>query len=119
MAHHSQTITRAKASRTAIPASTTMAEAKSNIELHRLSCQNAASGLRLDAGDAITLGSSRPGGSRSPRDPPGVGALALPLAWQGHHGRRALAGSPSRVLQLAGRFADAAVVADLQLGWLA
>jgi hypothetical protein len=55
MAHHSQTITRAKGSRTAIPASTTMAEAKSNIELHRLSCQNAASGLRLDAGDAITL----------------------------------------------------------------
>jgi hypothetical protein len=29
-----------------------------------------------------------------------------------------LAGSPSRVLQLAGRFADAAVVADLQLGRL-
>src|SRR5829696_5249524 len=55
MAHHSQTITRAKVSRTAIPASTTMAEAKSNIELHPLSCQNAASSLRLDAGDAITL----------------------------------------------------------------
>ena len=28
---------------------------KEHIELHCLSCQNAASGLRLDAGDAITL----------------------------------------------------------------
>jgi alkanesulfonate monooxygenase SsuD/methylene tetrahydromethanopterin reductase-like flavin-dependent oxidoreductase (luciferase family) len=50
---------------------------------------------------------------------PGLVPLPFPLPGKATRVDVRLAGSPSRVLQLAGRFADAAVVADLQLGRLA
>ena len=118
MAHHSQTITRAKTSRTARPASTPHDGGQEHIELHRSSCQNAASGLRLDAGGATTLVLLAREGPCLLGTLPVLVPLPFPLPGKATTVDVRLAGSPSRVLQLAGRFADAAVVADLQLSRL-
>ena len=60
-----------------------------------------------------------PGRVPGDQDPPVLVPLPFPLPGKATTVEVRLAGSQSRVLQLAGRFADAAVVADLQLGRLA